>query len=174
VADLDATRAFVDAAAAEWDGLEGLAALAGAWAGTGIVEDAPSSEWEAMLRVNLVTAYSVCRAALPHLLRGGGSIVLVSARAAQAGGAGAAGYAVAKAGVLTLARVLDLENRARGVRVNCVLPGTIDTPENRRAMPTADPTAWTSPEAIARVIAFLLSPESGAVSGAAIPVDGRA
>jgi NAD(P)-dependent dehydrogenase (short-subunit alcohol dehydrogenase family) len=68
--------------------------------------------------------------------------------------------------------VLALENRGRGVRFNCVLPGTIDTPANRRAMPEADFSLWTSPDAIARVIVFLLSPESAPLSGALLPVDG--
>ena len=80
-------------------------------------------------------------------------------------------YAVSKVAVSGLTRVLALENRDRGVRFNCVLPGTIDTPANRRAMPDADPSKWTSPAAIARVIVFLLSPESTPTTGALVPVD---
>jgi NAD(P)-dependent dehydrogenase (short-subunit alcohol dehydrogenase family) len=75
--------------------------------------------------------------------------------------------------VHALVRVLALENRARGVRFNAVLPGTIDTAANRAGMPGADPSAWTPPEAIARTIAFLLSPDSAPVTGALVPVDGR-
>ena len=74
--------------------------------------------------------------------------------------------------MLALTRVLALENRARGVRFNCVVPDIIDTPANRAAMPRADTSSWTSPQAIARVIVFLLSPESAAVNGAVVPVDG--
>jgi len=70
--------------------------------------------------------------------------------------------------------VLALENKAHGVRVNCVMPGTIDTPSNRSAMPKADRSAWTPPAAIARVIVFLLSPESAPVSGGIVPVDAHA
>ena len=73
-----------------------------------------------------------------------------------------------------LTRVLALENRARGVRVNAVLPGTIDTPDNRKAMPNADRTGWAAPEALARVIAFLLSPDSAPTTGALLPADGPA
>jgi NAD(P)-dependent dehydrogenase (short-subunit alcohol dehydrogenase family) len=121
---------------------------------------------------NLDTAVHVCRAALPHLLRAGGSVVAVGSRAAETAGTGMAAYAVAKSALHALVRVLALENRDRGVRFNAVLPGTIDTPANRRAMPAADHSSWTSPDAIARTIAFLLSPESAPASGALVPVDG--
>jgi len=174
VADTTAMRDFADAAAARKGRLDGLAAIAGAYAGSGKLEAAPAQEWDTMMRTNLLTAYSACRAVLPHMLAHGGSIVTVGARAAESGGAGAAAYAVAKSGVLALTRVLALENRERGVRANCVLPGTIDTPANRRAMPQADASGWTSPDAIAKVIAFLLSPESAPVTGALVPVDARA
>ena len=68
--------------------------------------------------------------------------------------------------------ILALENRERGVRFNCIAPGIIDTPDNRRAMPKADPSRWTSPEAIAKVVVFLLSPDSAPITGAIVPVDG--
>jgi NAD(P)-dependent dehydrogenase (short-subunit alcohol dehydrogenase family) len=97
----------------------------------------------------------------------------VGSHAALAGGAEMAAYAVAKSALHELVRVLALENRDRGVRINAVLPGTIDTPSNRGAMPNADRSSWTPPEAIARTIAFLLSPDSAPVSGALVPVDGR-
>ena len=126
-----------------------------------------------MLAANLDTASNVCRAALPHLLKQGGSVVAVGARAAETDGAGMAAYAVAKSAVHALVRVLALENRERGVRFNAVLPGIIDTPANRNAMPDADRALWTPPLAIARVMAFCLSPESAPLTGALVPVDGR-
>ncbi len=127
-----------------------------------------------MRGTNLETVVHVCRAALPHLRKQGGSVVAVGSRAAETGGAGMAAYAVSKVAVHALVRVLALENRDLGVRFNAVLPGTIDTPANRRAMPDADPSKWTSPEAIARVIVFLLSPESAPTTGALVPVDAPA
>jgi NAD(P)-dependent dehydrogenase (short-subunit alcohol dehydrogenase family) len=127
-----------------------------------------------MLRTNLDTAAHVCRAALPHLRRQGGRIVAVGSRAAETGGAGMAAYAVSKVAVHALVRVLALENAAEGVRVNAVLPGTIDTEANRRAMPGADRSKWTSPEAVAGVIAFLLSDDSAPTTGALVPVDAPA
>jgi NAD(P)-dependent dehydrogenase (short-subunit alcohol dehydrogenase family) len=174
LADPASAAGFVDEAAAWLGGVDGVAALAGAYAGRATLEAAPVREWEDMLRANLATAHGLCRAALPHLLsNGGGSVVTVGSRLAEAGGAGAAAYAVSKSAVVALTRVLALENRDRGVRFNCIMPAIIDTPGNRSAMPSADTSGWTPPLAIARVIVFLLSPESAAVSGAVVPVDAR-
>jgi NAD(P)-dependent dehydrogenase (short-subunit alcohol dehydrogenase family) len=170
VADPDVAEAFF-AEAVRWLGrLDGVAALAGSYAGSGPLERAPVNEWRRMMAANLGTAYGVCRAALPHLLVHGGSVVTAASRLATEGGAGAAAYAVAKAGVIALTRVLALENRDRRVRFNCVLPGIIDT-ANRAAMPAADVSRWVSPDAIARVVLFLLSPESAPVTGGVVPVD---
>jgi NAD(P)-dependent dehydrogenase (short-subunit alcohol dehydrogenase family) len=174
VAEAAAASSFVDEARAWMGGLDGLALVAGGFAGGARFETAPADEWEAMIRVNLSTVQTVCRAALPHLLKAGGSVVTVGSKSAESGGAGISAYAVSKIAVAALTRVLALENRDRGVRFNCVLPGTIDTPANRRAMPDADTTKWTSPAAIARVIVFLLSPESAPVTGASVPVDAPA
>lgn len=171
--DPGATRAFVDEAAAFLGVLDGVAIASGAWSGGTTLEAAPADEWDRMMRTNLATVQAVCRTALPHLLKQGGSVVTVGSKAAETGGAGAAAYAVSKAAVHALTRVLALENRERGVRFNCVLPLVIDTPANRKAMPSADHATWTSPAAIASVIAFLLSPASAPVTGALVPVDGR-
>lgn len=173
VADAAAMEAFVAEAVRTFGHLEGLAALAGAYSGSGSLETTGADEWRRMLAANLDTFWSATRAVLPQLLAtGGGSVVSVGARIAFEGGAGAAAYAVSKAGVATLTRVLALENRERGVRFNCVVPGTIDTAANRRDMPTADFARWTPPAAIASVVAFLLSPASAPATGAVIPVDG--
>jgi len=174
LADPASAVRFVDEAAEWLGGVDGVAALAGAYAGSSTLETAPVREWEDMLGANLSTVYGLCRAALPHLIKQGGSVVTVASRLAESGGAGAAAYAVSKAAVIALTRVLALENRDRGVRFNCVMPAIIDTPGNRTAMPAADTSRWTPPEAIARVIVFLLSSESAAVNGAIVPVDGRA
>jgi NAD(P)-dependent dehydrogenase (short-subunit alcohol dehydrogenase family) len=174
VATPDAAEAFVAQATAWLGRLDGVACIAGGYAGSGPLETAPASEWTDMLRVNLDTAFATARAALPHLLTRGGSIVTVGSALAEQGGAGATAYAVSKAGVHALTRVLAAENRTRGVRVNCVIPATIDTPANRKAMPDADTSRWTPADEIARLIAFLLSPASAPVTGALIPVQGRA
>jgi NAD(P)-dependent dehydrogenase (short-subunit alcohol dehydrogenase family) len=171
LADASGAEAFVTQAVGQLGALDAVALVAGGWAGGTTFEQAPADEWDRMLRTNLDTVAHVCRAALPHLRAGGGSVVAVGSRAAETGGAGMAAYAVSKVAVHGLVRVLALENAGRGVRFNAVLPGTIDTPANRSAMPKADRSKWTSPEAIARVMAFLLSPDSSPVTGALVPVD---
>ena len=82
-------------------------------------------------------------------------------------------YSAAKAAVMRITESLAEELSADGVTANCILPGTIDTPQNRAAMPDADMSRWVPPSDIARVIAFLISDAAGAVTGAAIPVTRR-
>jgi NAD(P)-dependent dehydrogenase (short-subunit alcohol dehydrogenase family) len=107
------------------------------------------------------------------LEQGDGALVFVSSRAAVLGRAGHGAYAVSKSALVTLVEVIAEEYGSRGVRAIAVLPGTVDTEANRRAIPNADHSVWTPPEEIARVIEFLASPASAAINGAAIPVYGR-
>jgi NAD(P)-dependent dehydrogenase (short-subunit alcohol dehydrogenase family) len=162
---------FVERASRELGLVDALALVAGGWAGGTSFDEAPAAEWSRMLRINLDAAAYVCRAALPHLRKQGGAIVAVGSRAAETSGAGMAAYAVSKQALHALVRVLAQENRKQGVRVNAVLPGTIDTQANRDAMKSADRSSWTSPASIAEVVLFLLSTESAATSGALVPVD---
>lgn len=159
----------------QWGGrLDAVAHLMGGWVGGEKVADTSVGVWEAMLTLNLTSAFLLTRAAIPRMLEnGGGSLVYVSSRGAREKRAGNAAYAVSKAGLLVLAEAVAEEYRDRGIRANAVLPGTMDTPANRRAMPDADASKWTAPEEVARVILFLASGESSAVNGAAVPVYGR-
>ncbi|MCS7209212.1 MAG: SDR family oxidoreductase [Fimbriimonadales bacterium] len=137
------------------------------------VHATPVEDWERMLAINLRTAFLVSRAIAPVLIRsGGGAIVHVSGRAGLAGFGGGAGYCAAKAGVIRLTESLSAELKEHGINVNCVLPGTIDTPANRAARPEADFSRWVAPEALGAVILFLCSPAASAIHGAAIPVYG--
>jgi NAD(P)-dependent dehydrogenase (short-subunit alcohol dehydrogenase family) len=169
--DAAAAAAFVERAQLKLGLVDALALVAGGWAGGTSFDQAPADEWGRMLRGNLDSAAYVCRAALPHLRKQGGSIVAIGSRAAETAGSGMAAYAVSKVALHALVRVLAQENRAQGVRVNAVLPGTIDTPANRNAMKSADTSAWTSADKIAQVVLFLLSNESAATTGALVPVD---
>lgn len=131
--------------------------------------------WDAMFAVNLKTAVVSTKAALPRLLESpAGRIINVGAgAAARPAGAGMGAYTASKAGVHKLTESLAEELKDRGITVNAVLPGTIDTPRNRADMPNADFARWVQPEAIAAVIAFLASEQAAAVTGALIPVYGR-
>jgi NAD(P)-dependent dehydrogenase (short-subunit alcohol dehydrogenase family) len=149
--------------------------LVGAYGGSGLIHETSVDDFEDLLRRNLRPTYLVTAAALPHLVAaGGGSVVCVASRAAVAPFPGAVGYVTGKAAVLAFANTVAVEYKAQGVRCNTVLPSVIDTPANRAAQPAADPSRWVQPAEIAQVIHFLASGDSGATSGAAIPVYGRA
>lgn len=157
--------------AAAWGGrLDAVVHTVGGYAYTGPLHESPVDAWDRMMDVNLRSGFLVARAALPRLE--GGSLVFVSSRAALKGRKNHAAYAVSKAALLTLVEAIAEEQKGRA-RANAVLPGTIDTPANRAAMPDAKFETWTPPEEIARVILFLASPASGTVSGAAVPVYGE-
>lgn len=155
--------------------LRGLANLVGGFAAGGRAHETPIEEFEEQFRLNLRPTYLVTAAALPHLLEGGhGSIVCVGTRAAVAPFSGAAGYIASKAAVIAFAQAVAAEYKHDGVRCNVILPSVIDTPANRASMPKADHDRWVKPAEIAGVIAHLLSDDSRPVSGAAVPVYGRA
>ncbi|MFQ3611453.1 MAG: SDR family oxidoreductase [Fimbriimonadales bacterium] len=137
------------------------------------VHETPLEDWHLMLNMNLHSAFLVSRAVVPLLLEAGsGALVHIGGRAGLAGFAGGAGYCAAKGALIRLTESLSEELKHRGVRVNCILPGTIDTPSNRQARPDADFSRWVRPEAIAQVAMFLCSPLAEAIHGAAIPVYG--
>jgi NAD(P)-dependent dehydrogenase (short-subunit alcohol dehydrogenase family) len=152
--------------------------IAGAWrGGKRLHEETTDDVWRAMMGANLETVYRSLRAVLPAMVaQGRGSIVVVGSRAAvePATSAGAAAYAASKAAVVALAQAVAAEVLEHGVRVNAVLPSALDTPANRAAMPKADPAKWVSLPSAAGVIAFLLGDESRDISGAALPLYGRA
>jgi NAD(P)-dependent dehydrogenase (short-subunit alcohol dehydrogenase family) len=127
------------------------------------------------LELNLVTAAIVTKHAMPLLAAGGGGpIVLVSSRVATENGENAFAYSVSKLGVVRLVEAAAAEGREQGVRVNCIMPSIIDTPANRAALPNARHERWPKPSELAAVLAFLVSDDATLISGAAIPVYGRA
>jgi len=134
--------------------------------------DGDAGVWEQMHAINLKTALNASKAALPHLLESEGAIVNVGAAGAAQAGAGFGAYAASKAGVHKLTESLAEELKGK-VRVNAVLPSTLDTPQNRKDMPNADPSAWVQPDELANVMLFLASDEASAVTGALVPVVGR-
>jgi len=178
-ADLsDPDSATAVAALAGGDGaapLHAVVNLVGGFAAGGRVHETPVEEFEAQLRLNLRPAYLVCHAAIPYMLAaGGGAIVCVSSRAALRPFSGAAGYITAKAAVLAFVDALAAEYRQDSIRANAILPSVIDTPPNRASMPDADHSRWVAPEQIADVVRFLCEDGSQAISGAHVPVYGRA
>ena len=127
------------------------------------------------LELNLVTAAIITKHAMPLLAgQGGGAIVHVSSRVAAETGENGFAYSVSKLGVVRLVEAAAAEGREHGVRVNCIMPSIIDTPANRAALPNAKHERWPKPSELAAVLAFLVSDDAILISGAAIPVYGRA
>lgn len=170
----DALEAALDAAVARFGGIDVLCHLAGGFRMGEPVHATAGSTWTAMFDLNVRSFVNAAGAAVPRLLaRGGGRIVAVGAQAAQRGTAGMGAYAASKSALVRLVESMSAELRDQGIGVNCVLPSVIDTPENRAAMPDADPARWVAPDALADAIVFLASDAARAVHGAALAVTGR-
>jgi NAD(P)-dependent dehydrogenase (short-subunit alcohol dehydrogenase family) len=166
--------AAVDEVVAKLGRIDVLANIAGGFTMGPPLHETPDGDWDLMMDLNARSVFHTCRAVVPHMVRqGSGRIVNVSARAALEGKARMGPYCASKAAVLTLTESLAAEHKLDGINVNCILPGTIDTPQNRAAMPDADHSRWVAPAALADVIVFLASEASRAVTGAAIPVYGQ-
>jgi len=166
-------QAAVQAAVARFGRIDALCNLAGGFRMGEPVHETPDSTWDFLQDINVRTLVNMARAVVPHMLEhGSGKIVNVGAFAAQKGVAHMGAYCAAKSGVIRLTEAMSGELRERGIHVNCVLPTIIDTPENRAAMPDADPQRWVAPQDLANVIAFLASDAARAVHGAALPVTG--
>jgi len=137
------------------------------------VHETSDQTWNLLFDLNAKSLLHAVRAVVPHMLAaGGGKVVNIGAFAAQKGGAQMGAYAAAKSAVIRLTESMAAELREKNVNVNCVLPTIIDTPENRAAMPAADPARWVAPADLANVILFLASDAARAVHGAALPVAG--
>lgn len=173
VSDAAAAAELVRTGLERFGRIDALVNAVGTYRGGKPVREEKLETWELLWRANLWTTLAMCRAVVPAMLEAGkGRIVNVAARAALAGGANAAAYSASKSAVMRLTESLAAELKGSNIQVNCVLPGTIDTPQNRQAMPEADFGRWVSPEAIADVILFLASENARAVTGAAVPVFG--
>lgn len=151
-----------------------LANIAGGFLMGPRLHETAVNDWEFMIRLNAGSVFLTSRAIIPMMLAAGsGKIVSVAARAAREGKAKMGPYCASKAAVITLTESMAAEYKADHINVNCILPGTIDTPQNREAMPGADYSKWVRPGDLANVILFLASDAAVAVNGAAIPVYGE-
>jgi NAD(P)-dependent dehydrogenase (short-subunit alcohol dehydrogenase family) len=174
----DAARAVMDGVVQQTGRLDGLINIAGGFRWEKVAGGSLDA-WDSMYAINLKTAVAACQGALPHLLQAGrgptraARIVNVGALGAAKAAAGMGAYAASKAGVAKLTEALAEELKDRGITVNAILPSTLDTPRNRLDMPKADFSRWVTLTEAAEVIAFLVSDEASAVTGALIPVAGR-
>ena len=175
-ADLMNAEAVEAAARATMDRfgrVDALCNIAGGFRMGSPVHETADADWNFLFDINARTVLHAARAFVPRMLAGGGGkIVNVGAFAAQKGAADMGAYIASKSAVIRLTEAMSAELREKNVNVNCVLPTIIDTPENRKAMPAADPRKWVAPDDLAGVIVFLASDAARAIHGAAIPVTG--
>jgi NAD(P)-dependent dehydrogenase (short-subunit alcohol dehydrogenase family) len=164
---------LVAEAEAKFGRVDALANTVGAFKTTDVAAGA-AADWDFLMGLNALSVLRLSEAVLPGMrARGHGRIVHTAAGAAARSFAGSSVYSASKAAVMRIAEAISDENKTLGITCNCIAPGTVDTPQNRAAMPNADFSLWVSPDDIAAVFAFLLSPEAGAITGATIPVTGR-
>jgi NAD(P)-dependent dehydrogenase (short-subunit alcohol dehydrogenase family) len=172
---LDAAQveASVAAAVARFGRIDALVHLAGGFRMGEAVHETSAATWTFLFDINVRTLLNAAQAVVPRLVAGGGgSIVTVGALSAQKGQPLMGAYTAAKSAVQRLSEAMDAELCVHGIRVNCVLPSVIDTPQNRADMPEADPATWVAPADIAQAMLWLVSGRSRAVHGAALPFAG--
>jgi len=169
----DGARAVVASVIAKWERVDVLVHLVGAFAGGKSVADTDAATLDQMLDVNLRAAFHVFRAVLPDMrARASGRILAIGSRTAVDPQPMVGAYSASKAALVSLVQTIALENKDRGISANVILPGTMDTPANRTAMPDADPAKWVQPAQVASLLVHLASDEASQISGAVIPILG--
>ncbi|HTS64218.1 MAG TPA: SDR family NAD(P)-dependent oxidoreductase [Candidatus Acidoferrales bacterium] len=150
-----------------------LVHVMGGFAGGSRVDETDDATIDQMLDLNYRAAFFICRAVLPQMRKqAGGCILAVASRQGVEPGAGVGAYGASKAALVSLIQTIAIENRDLGISANTVLPGTMDTPANRAAMPDADISRWVQPSQVAALLVHLASDSAAQVTGAAIPVYG--
>lgn len=168
--DPTACESLVEMVVHALGGLHGVATTVGGFA-MGKLAETSLDQWDAMFSLNVKTTWNIYRAAAPVLkAAGGGSLVGIGSAAGLHGSSQMAPYAATKSAVMRLTESLADELRPDRIQVNAVLPTTIDTPQNRAAMPSADTTRWVKPAEVAEAMLFLLSDAASGVTGALLQV----
>ncbi len=171
---LAAAKKAADTVIARFGKIDVLAHLVGGFDGGQTVADTDDATFQRMFDMNLNSAFHMLRAVIPHMRKAqAGRIIAIGSRAAEDPGPAVGAYSASKAALVSLIRTVALENKGAGITANVILPGTIDTPANRKAMPGADTPTWVQPASIASLIMWLAGDAGKDVTGAAIPVYGR-
>jgi len=175
VAQEESVRRAVAEAVERFGALRVLLHLAGGYRGGQPVESVEERTVRGMIELNLISAFWAAKHVVPHAKRAGaGRLIFVSSRGAVEYYPGASAYAAAKLGLCALVQTLAKELKKSDVTSNAVLPSIIDTPANRASMPDADTSAWVSADQVAGLLAYLASRDAGSISGALVPIYGRA
>src|ERR1700674_3254296 len=170
---LAAAKKAAESVIARFGKIDVLAHLVGGFAGGQTLADTDDATFQRMFEMNVNSAFHILRAVLPHMRKaGGGRIIAIGSRAAEAPGATVGAYSASKAALVSLIRTVAIENKDAGITANVILPGTMDTPANRKDMPGADTSQWVQPASVASLIVWLAGDAGKDVTGAATPVYG--
>jgi NAD(P)-dependent dehydrogenase (short-subunit alcohol dehydrogenase family) len=166
-------NALVEQVVARFGRIDVLAHTVGGFAGGQSVAQTDDVTFQTMFDLNVNSTFYLLRAALP-VMRGTGNarIIAIGSRAALVPGPAVGAYSASKAAMVSLIQTVALENKDAGLTANVILPGTIDTPTNRKAMPNADTSQWVRPSTIASLMLWLAGDAGKEVNGAVIPVYG--
>ena len=168
-----AVRSAVNVIIERYHRLDVLVHVVGGFAGGTSVAETDDATWERMRDLNLTSAFYTLRAVIPHLRKSGaGRIVAIGSLSAAEPHAGLGAYVTFKSALALLVRTVALENKDAGVTANVLLPGTMDTPANRKAMPDADFSKWLPPGDVAELVFELCEERSAHITGATIAIDG--
>jgi NAD(P)-dependent dehydrogenase (short-subunit alcohol dehydrogenase family) len=171
--DAAACQSAVDAVRRELGTIDVLANIAGGFAMGETVAETSAETWDFLMGLNAQSVLNMARTVVPVMLeQGNGRIINIGAGAGQKGMARMGAYSASKSVVIRLTEAMADELKTEGINVNCILPSVIDTERNRADMPDADFSAWVTPVAMAKVVAFLASEAATPIHGAAIPVSG--
>jgi NAD(P)-dependent dehydrogenase (short-subunit alcohol dehydrogenase family) len=165
-------KKVVDEIVARHKRIDILAHLVGGFAGGSRIDETDEATFQQMFEVNLNAAFYLLRAVIPYMRQArSGRIIAIGSRAAEDPGPGVGAYSASKAAVVSLIETVARENKDLGITANSILPGTMDTPVNRKAMPKADFSTWVRTESVASLILWLATESD--VTGAVIPVYGK-
>jgi NAD(P)-dependent dehydrogenase (short-subunit alcohol dehydrogenase family) len=174
VMDPDSVKSLVGRVVDHYGRLDVLANTVGGFRAGAPLHQTPLDVFDLMITLNARSAFLISQAVVPVMIQQGfGKIIHVAAKAGLAGFANGAAYSASKGALIRLTESLAAELKDKGINVNCIVPGTIDTPQNHEAMPKADSSRWIEPAAVADVILFLASQSARAINGAALPVTGK-
>ena len=165
---------MVESAVAQFGRIDIVVHTVGGFAGGQSIAETDDATFQRMFDLNLNSTFYLLRAVLPTMIKtGNGRIIAIGSRAAVDPGAGVGAYSASKAAMVSLIRTVALENKDTGITANVILPGTMDTPANRKSMPNADTSKWVQPSNIASLIVWLAGDSGKDVNGAVLPVYGN-
>jgi NAD(P)-dependent dehydrogenase (short-subunit alcohol dehydrogenase family) len=171
---LESAKTAVGTALTHGGRIDVLAHLVGGFTGGQTVAETDDQTWQQMFDMNLNSTFHLLRAVIPQMRKaGGGRIIAIGSRVAEEPSPNVGAYSASKAALVSLIRTVALENKGAGITANVILPGTMDTPGNRKDIPGADTSQWVQPSSVASLILWLAGDAGKDVTGAALPVYGK-